>query len=220
LRTRALWPTLSQARGECSLISTDAWDRPGRRLQQHRSAIEAAAKAGVAHVVYTSIPRPEGSPLLLAPDHAGTEDALRHSELPGWTVLRNHWYFENLFMSLPHVLNSGKWFTADGAMQSADIARDDLARAAAVVLAGKGSDKTTLTLSGAEALTKKEIARIVMETFGKPVEVIQVPLEELIQGMVGAGLPRPMADHLASFDINTAHGRVADVTPITKKLQI
>ncbi len=58
------------------LISTDSLDKPGHRLAQHRAAIEAAARAGVGHVVYTSLPNAEKSAILFAPDHAGTEAAL------------------------------------------------------------------------------------------------------------------------------------------------
>ncbi|HEU0221583.1 MAG TPA: NAD(P)H-binding protein [Paracoccaceae bacterium] len=194
------------------LVSTDAIDRPGRRLAQHRAAVSAAAQAGVRHVVYTSMPKPEGSPLLIAPDHAGTEAALAESPLPEWTVLRNHWYFENLFMYLPPVLASGKWFVATGDGRAANIARDDLARAAATALAGATTGKTTLTLSGSKAYSSAEIAALVSATVGKPIEVIQVPLEGLVQGMIAAGLPEPVARILASFDTNTAEGRVAEVT--------
>ncbi|MGJ5207787.1 SDR family oxidoreductase [Bradyrhizobium sp. HKCCYLR20261] len=194
------------------LISTDALDRPGRRLQQHKNAIAAAEQAGVSHVIYTSMPKPEGSPILLAPDHALTEAALKDSRLAGWTVLRNHWYFENLMSSLPQILGSGRWFTADQGGASADIARDDLARAAATVLAGSAGGKQVFTLSGGEALTKAQKAQIISAAVGKPIEVVQVPLEGLIQGMVGAGLPRPLAEVFASFEPNTAQGLVAGVT--------
>ncbi|CCD97426.1 conserved hypothetical protein [Bradyrhizobium sp. STM 3809] len=194
------------------LISTDRLDRPGFRAEQHGRALAAAEQAGIQHVVYTSMPKPVNSPLLIAPDHALTEAALHGSRLAGWTVLRNHWYFENLFMSLPRILGSGRWFTADEGGGSADIARGDLARAAATVLAGDVTGRQTFTLSGARALTKAEQARIISVALGKPIEVVQVPLEGLIQGMVGAGLPRPLAEVLASFDTNTAQGRVAEVT--------
>lgn len=200
------------------LISTDKLDRPGFRAEQHGRAIAAAEQAGVGHVVYTSMPKPENSPLLLSPDHALTEQALKASQLAGWTVLRNHWYFENLFMSLPQILGSGRWFTADEGGATADISRDDLARAAATVLAGDAGGKQTFTLSGAQALTKVEIARIISEATGKPIEVVQVPLEGLIQGMVGAGLPRPVAEVFASFDTNTAQGRVAEITGDYEKI--
>lgn len=201
-----------QGVGRLLLVSTDALDRPGHRLEQHRAAIAAAARAGVRHVVYTSCPEPYDSPLLLAADHAGTEDALAASALPGWTVLRNHWYFENLFMSLPSTLASGHWYSAAQDGRIAHIARDDLARAAAVALAADSDDTRTLTLSGARAYTTAEIAALVAQTVGKPIEVVPVPVEGLVQGMVGAGLPEPLARILASFDSNTAVGRAAVVT--------
>ncbi|MBN6112391.1 NAD(P)H-binding protein [Xanthomonas bonasiae] len=194
------------------LISTDAIDRPGHRLAQHQAAIAAAARAGVRHLVYTSCVEPHDSPLLIAQDHAGTEDAIAASALPGWTVLRNHWYFENLFMSLPSVLASGHWYSAAGDGRIAHIARDDLARAAAVALAGGGEARRTLTLSGARAYSTAEIAALVAQTLGRPIQVVPVPVEGLVQGMVGAGLSEPLARVLASFDSNTAAGRVAAVT--------
>src|SRR5688572_21563060 len=46
------------------LISTDTLDKPGHRVIQHRAAIDAAAKAGVDHVIYTSMPSPETSLVL------------------------------------------------------------------------------------------------------------------------------------------------------------
>ncbi|WAC27664.1 SDR family oxidoreductase [Ancylobacter sp. SL191] len=198
--------------GRALLISTDALDRPGRRLAQHQAAIAGLEAAGVTHVVYISAPKPEDSPLLLAPDHEGTEQALAASALPGWTVLRNHWYFENLFMFLPPAIAAGAWYTADEGQGSADIARDDLAFAAAKVLAGSESGKATYTLSGTQALTKTEIASAVSAAIGKPIAVVQVPLEGLVQGMVHAGLPEPLARVFASFDSNTAAGRVAEIT--------
>ena len=192
------------------LISTDAI---GHRLPQHRNAIAAAVEAGVSHVVYTSMPAPEGSPVLFAPEHAGTEAALASSSLPGWTVLRNHWYFENLFMSLPSVLAmGGQWFSAAGDGKLANIARDDLARAAAVVLADNSTGKATYTLSGAEALTTAQQAQAVSQAIGRPIQVIPVPVEALVQGMIGAGIPEAMARIVASFDISTAAGEAGTVT--------
>ena len=40
------------------IISTDALDTPGKRLSQHKAAVEAARKAGVKHILYTSMPSP------------------------------------------------------------------------------------------------------------------------------------------------------------------
>jgi NAD(P)H dehydrogenase (quinone) len=200
------------------LISTDAIAQPGRRLTQHRNAIEAAAKAGVGHVVYTSMPAPEGSPLLLAPDHAGTETALAASTL-SWTILRNCWYMENLFMSLPGALAAGQWYSAAGDGKVAYIARDDLARAAAVALALSDTARTIYTLTGSEAFSAEEVAKQVSAAVGKPLSVVHVPLAALIQGMVAAtGWPEALAAVFASFDTNTKAGRVATVTDDFRRL--
>ncbi len=200
------------------LISTDAIDRPGHRIVQHTNAVAAAEKAGVTHVIYTSMPNPDNSPLLLAPDHEATEKALAESKLKGWTLLRNHWYFENLFYSLPHAIKSGTWYTAAGDGKIAHSAREDLAKAAAAALASNESGKKIYTLSGAEARTTAEIAKLVSDAVGKPIAVVQVPVDGLVQGMVGSGMPEVIARVFASFDTNTAAGRVADVTGDYKKL--
>lgn len=204
--------------GRLLLISTNSLDQAGRRLAQHKTALEAAVKAGVRHLVYTSMPKPETSAVLFAPDHAGTEAALAASTLPEWTVLRNNWYFENLFLSLPSALASGSWYSAAGEGKIAHISRDDLARAAATALSGATHGKTTLTLSGAKGYSTAEIAALVAKAAGKPLAVIPVPVEGLVQGMVAHGLPEPIARVLASFDTNTAQGGLADVTGDYRKL--
>src|SRR3954454_25286486 len=52
------------------LISTDALDGTDRRQVQHRNALNAAARAGVTHVAYSSLTNPApGSSLAIARDH-------------------------------------------------------------------------------------------------------------------------------------------------------
>jgi NAD(P)H dehydrogenase (quinone) len=199
------------------LISTDSF-APGVRQKQHATAIAAAEKAGVAHVIYTSMPKPETSAVLFAPDHLNTEKALAASALKGWTVLRHNWYAENLLMALPQALKSGTQYTAAGTGTIPYIARDDLARADAAVLASNSTGKTTYTLTGARDYTTEEIAALVAKATGKALAVVQVPVEGLVQGMIGAGLPEPVARLFASFDANTAKGGLAGVTTDYKSL--
>jgi NAD(P)H dehydrogenase (quinone) len=190
------------------LISTSAME-PGLRLKQHTNAVNAATKAGVGHVIYTSMPNATTSPVLFAPDHVGTEKALADSKLAGWTVLRNNWYFENLFHSLPMALKSGTQYSAAAQGKIAYIARDDLARAAAAVLSSNKDGKSTYTLSGAKQLTVDEVASLASKATGKPLKVVHVPVEGLIQGMIGAGLPEGVARVFASFDVAAADGSLS-----------
>jgi NAD(P)H dehydrogenase (quinone) len=188
------------------IISTDALDKPGRRLEQHLRAVKAAEKAGVKHVVYTSMPRPDTSAVLFAPDHLGTEKAIAAAKLEGYTILRNNWYFENLFHSMPAALKSGAHYSAAGKGKQANIGRDDLARGAAAALASAKGGKQTLTLSGPKQYTVAELVDLVSKAAGKPVNVVEVPVEGLVQGLIGAGFPEPVARVFASFDTNIAQG--------------
>jgi NAD(P)H dehydrogenase (quinone) len=200
------------------VISTDAVGAPGKRLEQHRKAIDAAGRAGVSHVVYTSLPGAFDSLVSFAPDHAGTETALKDSALPGWSVLRNHWYAENLLHALPSALASGHWYSAAGDGGIPYIARDDLARAAAAALASEFSGKRTLTLGGDKTYTAAEVARLVSAATGRPLTVVPVSIDDLIKGMMGAGLPEPVARTFASFDANTAAHKFEIVTGDYKAL--
>lgn len=204
------------------LISTDALDRPGKRLNQHKEAIAAAERAGLTHLVYTSMPDPSNSKFLVAGDHLDTEQALAKSRLAGWSILRNHWYFENLFHVIPAVLaNGGSWFSAAGQGRVANISRDDLALAAATVVAGNGASKSIYTLSGEEALTTEEQAQILSAALDRTIKVVHVHAPALVDGMVRNGLPAPLAEILASSDINTEHGNMGhiskDFTTLTGK---
>lgn len=182
------------------IISTNTIDDKGTRRRQQESAVRAAAKAGVRHIVYTSLPHAEKSPILFAPDHLGTEKAIEESGAPGWTILRNNWYFENLLLSIPSALASGKWYSAGGDGRIAYVARSDLALAAATALAGDFDGRRTLTLAGSESLTTPEVAKLVRDATGKPLDVVAVEPEGLVQGLIGAGFPEPVARTFASFD--------------------
>ena len=59
----------------------------GKRAEQHADVIEAAKKAGVKWVVYTSLLQADTSSLSLAPEHYATEKALQASGLT-YTILR------------------------------------------------------------------------------------------------------------------------------------
>ena len=193
------------------LISTDSLEG-GKRLGQHLNAVAAAERAGVRHVVYTSIPEAEASAVSFAPDHAGTEKAIRESRIPGFTILRNAWYFENVRYGAPSAVQSGRWYTAAGDGALSHIARNDLALAAAHALAADRNDRATFTLTGERGYTTADIAKLVSARLGAPIEVVQVSSEDLVKGLVGAGFPEPVARVFASFDDATRKGHLGAIT--------
>jgi NAD(P)H dehydrogenase (quinone) len=78
----------------------------GQRAKQHRSVIDAARRAGVKILAYTSILRADASPLGLAVEHKATEELVRASGIP-FTLLRHGWYTENYTAGIPGALAQG-----------------------------------------------------------------------------------------------------------------
>lgn len=199
------------------VISTDALDEPGKRGRQHRAAIEAAAKAGVGHIVYTSMTNPGPESLIpFAPDHRSSEEAIATTGI-AHTILRNNWYHDNLLLWLPPVLASGQWYTSAGAGRVGYVARLDCAAAAAgALLTAEGTAVHNIT--GPAALTVDEIAATASEVLGKPIAVVQVSDEALAEGMRETGLTEPLADLMVAFDANTRAGHMNVVSDAVERL--
>ena len=199
------------------LISTDELAVPGKRLIQHKAAVAAAVKAGVKHIVYTSMPNPDKSLVSFAPDHLGTEEAIKASGV-SYTILRNSWYIDNYFMGMPHNLQIGQWYTSTGDGRVANISREDCAAAAAAAIANPPADNVILTLTGAEALNADQIAKAVSDAAGKPLQVVQVTDEQLAAGVRGAGMPEFVVELVVSTDANIRAGNFDIVTDVFETL--
>jgi NAD(P)H dehydrogenase (quinone) len=194
-----------------ALISTDALDDKGTRQRQQAAAVAAAKEAGVKHIIYTSLPDAENSKVSFAADHLNTEKAIKASGLT-YTLLRNTWYQENMFMNLPQVLKSGHWYTSSGTGKIAHIARADCAEAIAAALASGSTDSKTYTLTGAELRSTDEVAALASEITGKPIEVIHLTDEQLAGGMKAAGVPEFLIPMLVSFDTAAREGNLGAQT--------
>jgi NAD(P)H dehydrogenase (quinone) len=186
-------------------------------MKQHTAAVEAAKKAGVKHILYTSMPAPDNSLVTFAPDHLGTENAIKASGI-GYTILRNAWYFDNYLMGLPHSLEAGKWYTATGGGRLSNISREDCALAIAAALASDTTENAIYTLTGSTAVTIEDVASVVSKITGRPLEVVQVNDEQFAAGLTGAGLPKFVVDMLVSADANTRAGNFNILTNDFNKL--
>jgi NAD(P)H dehydrogenase (quinone) len=187
------------------IISTDVIGELRQTLQT--AAVAAAKAAGVKHIVYTSLTNPgPGSAVLLAPDHHVTEQAIEATGIP-FTFLRNAVYMDMLLQSLPSALASGHWYTAAGSGRIAHISREDCARAAAAALLAGPQGGRFIDIAGADLLTTDEVAAVASDVLGKPINVVHVDDAGLTAGMVGAGLPQPVAELLTSFETATRLGQ-------------
>jgi NAD(P)H dehydrogenase (quinone) len=80
------------------------------------------------------------------------------------------------------------------------VARDDLAAAAAGLLATEGQHHGAIYQgTGPGSLTAQERAAVFSRAAGKPLAFVQVTPEQLGQGLKGAGLPAPIIDAVLSI---------------------
>ena len=179
--------------GERMLLISTA--RVGGRLPQHKAAVDAAKAAGVRQVAYTSFARtgPEGV-ALVAVDHAGTEALLAASGM-AYTYLRDGWYADAIATAIaPRALAEGRWITSSRTGRSAPVARDDCAACAAVVLTEPGHEDAAYDLTGPDLVSVPEIAALVCEIGGGPIEIAQVTDDDMYAMFDALGVPRSPID--------------------------
>jgi NAD(P)H dehydrogenase (quinone) len=176
----------------------------GARIPQHRNVVDAAARAGVGLVAYTSITRAATSDIALAAEHRATEEMLEASGLTT-VLLRNSWYLENYTAQLPTYLEHGAVLGAAGQGRVSAAARADYAEAAAAVLAEDGHAGKTYELGGAP-FTMADLAATVAHVSGADVVYRDLPVEEYAAALVAAGLPEGYAQVLADSDRGIAEG--------------
>ncbi len=146
------------------------------RLDQHRAFVDAAAEAGVQHVVYTSfVGASPTCTFTLGRDHGATEEHLRASGM-ATTFLRDSFYLDvlPLFAGEEGVLRGPA-----GQGRVAAVAREDVARVAAAVLADPGAHAgATYDLTGPEAITMAEAAAVIGRAQGREVRFEDETVEE------------------------------------------
>lgn len=189
----------------------------GQRATQHRHVIEAAKKAGVQLLAYTSVLHATGSALGLAAEHVQTEQALAASGVPH-VLLRNGWYNENYTGGVPSAVAHGALLGAAGEGRISSAARADYAEAAAVVLAGEGHVGKTYELAGDSSYTLAELAAEIARQAGKQVPYKDLPEAEYKAALIQVGLPEPVAELLANSDAAAAKGALFDDSKVLSKL--
>jgi NAD(P)H dehydrogenase (quinone) len=183
----------------------------GQRVAQHAAVIDAAKRAGVARLVYTSALRADTSPLILAPEHKATEELIHASGLP-FTILRNGWYTENYGQSVDQAKATGSFVgsVGDGLVSSAS--RTDYAEAAAVVLTTDGHEGKAYELAGDVAWSHPELAQAIGEVIGREVVYQDLSPEDHLKALLAAGLDEGTAGFVVALDGNTRDGLLADTS--------
>lgn len=191
--------------------------RPGVRATQGRDAIQRAADAGVEHVVFTSAlgTRWAEVPHLWQSYFVPEQALMRLAKR--WTILRMAYYAESFIdevrMSLPHGVHAG---TSNTPVNF--ISRDDVAAAAAGILAGEGHHGATYQATGPAALDGAARASLVAKVTGRTFGFAAVSVDQHRQGLTAAGLPPFIVDAVLDIQEMWATGGFDVTTGDVEKL--
>jgi len=181
----------------------------GQRAVQHQNVIEAAKKAGVKQIVYTSLLHADSSALSLAEEHRQTEAGLKASDIPH-TILRNGWYTENYTGSIGGALAGGAFIGSAGDGKISSASRCDYAEAAVAVLTSDGHDGKVYELAGDEPYTLADLAAEISKQTGKDIPYKNLSEADYAAALKGFGLPEGLAAAIASWDVGAASGALFD----------
>jgi NAD(P)H dehydrogenase (quinone) len=171
----------------------------GSRPELHKVAIDAAVRAGVKHIAYTSYVNADRyTDSTIAVDHLRTERILQESGV-AWTLLRNQIYANGLVDQAVQIVSEGRYVTHTPDARVAYVTREDCAAAAAAVLATPGHENKAYNITGPDAVGPRELVALAREISGKPIELVVRTEDEYRRDLTDSGMPTAAINGTISF---------------------
>lgn len=194
----------------------------GPAIPRHDTAmLSAAAAAGVAKIVKLSAigttvaGEPDGPdgriPVKIGIFHRPGEEAIRASGA-AWTVLRPSEYASNTLRWAQAIRAGTPVANMTGSGAQGVVDPRDVAAVAAAALTSPAWDGRVLTLTGPEALSVPDQARLLSQALGRPVDTTDVPLEVARRQMLDSGMDPAFVQVAIDGRAFIAAGRNATVT--------
>lgn len=115
------------------------------------------------------------------------EELIKSSGLP-WTMLKPTFYMQNLMMAAQTISSDGAiyWDMNEGKLAMIDVR--DIAESAFAVIKGEGHESRSYILTGPEAISFNDIAKIFSKVLDKEVNYVNVSGDASFQAMTGMGI--------------------------------
>lgn len=183
---------------------------PNQR-EQEACFLRAAKSAGLDHIVRLSAAdaSPDSAQLILR--WHGEMDAAVMASGISWTILRPHWFMQNMFKCAPADQTEIFLPMKRGKIAAIDVR--DIGAVSARVLAGAGHGSKTYTLTGPQSQDFTEIASELSAVTGSPKTYVDLPPEQFQSALIAFGQSEWAASAVTDlFAGNVAIGAQAEVT--------
>jgi NAD(P)H dehydrogenase (quinone) len=187
--------------GKLMLVPTHAFTD---RMTSHANVIDAAAEAGVGHLVYAPIIRARHSTFSMkeiTAEDEFTRAKLAESRL-AYTLAEHPPFLDVITPYLGAAPYENGVRVPGGKGRFAAASRDDLAAAQAAILTTEGHEGKTYRLTGGPSVSFAEIAEILSDIHGTEVPYVPVSDEEYLDTMRAVGFP----EFAVEFVLTWVHG--------------
>ncbi len=185
-----------------------------KRLQQHKNVIDAAKKAGVKCVTFTSRTFKDKNTLVnrLMDSYFDTEEYLKASGL-NYAIFRNVLYMDALpqFVGGEKVFERGIYVPA-GEGKVPFALRSEMGEGIANVLAVEVCENRTYKFTGSETYTFNDIAATLTKLSGKEVKYSSPEKTDFEAQMKGCGLADVMVERITGFITDIKNGQESEVS--------
>jgi len=174
------------AGGTRMLLISIGGPSPTPRSLLHKAGIDAAVKAGVKQIIYTSFLGADKGATSMFVEHQKSENYLKASGAK-WTVLRNGYYADLHLMAAIAMAATGRATVPSNEQnKTAPVMRADCAAAAAGALLNPSlSENQIFDVTGPELYDRRDVVKAVSAMTGKKIEVTEV----VDQPVAGASTP-------------------------------
>jgi len=185
-----------------------------KRVQQHQHVVDAAKRAGVRRVAYTSRALKDRTTLVnqLMQGHFDIEDYIKASGL-AYTLFQNTLYMDAIpqFVGGAAVFERGIVVPAGEGRVSFAL-RSEMGEAMANALLTDSDENRTYQLTNAETYSFSDVATALTELSGKPVTYTPIAPATFETQLTGRGLPAVTARRITGFITDIANGQEDTVT--------
>jgi NAD(P)H dehydrogenase (quinone) len=190
------------------------------RLQQHQNAVNAAKKAGVQCIAYTSRALKDRRTLAnqLMEGHFQTEDYIKASGL-NYTIFRNVLYMDTIpqFVGGEKVFETGIYFPT-GHGQVPFALRSEMGEAIAHALLENGCSNRIYKLTGSETYSFDDVAATLSDLSGKKVGYTPAEKSAFETQMKERDTPEAMVQKVVGFLTDIKNGQEEEVSPDLENL--